>query len=150
MICYYIGLTTTKHVFRVSDKARLKPVASAIETSWKIEIALVASLDVNIQYVNNKDVNQTARMLRLVCAFVVCQPPKSYFLASRLIFSIAFIVFWISCYCKCPVAYPHSASGWSVVFDCSIFLTYSLTFCFHVCLLVLSFCQFCTVTWIIL
>ena len=27
----------------------------------------------------------------------------------------AFIVFWISCYCKCPVAHTHGAVGWSAV-----------------------------------
>ena len=42
---YYMGLNVTRPVFRISDKARLKPVSSAIETSWKIEISLVASLD---------------------------------------------------------------------------------------------------------
>ena len=30
---------------RVTDKVRLKPVSSSKETSWKIEISLVASLD---------------------------------------------------------------------------------------------------------
>ena len=30
----------------------------------------------------------------------------------------AFIVFWVSCYCKCPVAPPHGALGWSAVCDC--------------------------------
>ena len=32
----------------------------------------------------------------------------------------AFIVFWVSCYCKCPVALPHGAVGWSAVCDCGI------------------------------
>ena len=35
----------TKPVFRVSDKARLTPVSTATETSKKIEILLVAGLD---------------------------------------------------------------------------------------------------------
>ena len=35
------------------------------------------------QLVNNKDVDQTAWKGRLVCAFVVCKPPKTGFLASR-------------------------------------------------------------------
>ena len=34
----------TKPVFGVPDKARLKPVSSATETSWKIEISPIASL----------------------------------------------------------------------------------------------------------
>ena len=29
-----------------------------------------------------------------------------------------FIVFWVSCYCKCPVALPHGDVGWSAVCDC--------------------------------
>ena len=36
---------TRKPGFRVSDKVRFKPACSAIETSWKIEISLVASKD---------------------------------------------------------------------------------------------------------
>ena len=40
-----MGLDATKPVFGVSDKARLKPVPSAIEISWTIEISLVASLN---------------------------------------------------------------------------------------------------------
>ena len=33
----------------------------------------------------------------------------------------AFIVFWMPCYCKCSVALPHGAMGWSAVCDCGIF-----------------------------
>ena len=40
-----MGLKATKPVFGVSDKARLKPVSSATETSYKLENLLVASLD---------------------------------------------------------------------------------------------------------
>ena len=32
----------------------------------------------------------------------------------------AFIVIWISCYCKWSVALPHCAVGWSAVCDCGI------------------------------
>ena len=39
-----MGLAVGKPVFGVSDKVRLQPVSSAIETSWKIEISLVARL----------------------------------------------------------------------------------------------------------
>ena len=41
-----MGLVVTKPVFGVSEKARLKPVSSATETRKKIEISLVASLDI--------------------------------------------------------------------------------------------------------
>ena len=40
-----MGPDVTKHVFGVSDKMILKPVSSATETSLKIEILPVASLD---------------------------------------------------------------------------------------------------------
>ena len=30
----------------------------------------------------------------------------------------AFVVFWMSCYCKCPVALPHGAMCWSAVSNC--------------------------------
>ena len=43
-----MGFDVTKPVFGASEKARLKPSFSATETSWKIEILLVASLDMVI------------------------------------------------------------------------------------------------------
>ena len=42
----HMGLGTIKPVFRVSDTVRLKPVSLATETSWKIEISHVASLEI--------------------------------------------------------------------------------------------------------
>ena len=30
------------------------------------------------------------------------------------------------CYCKCSVAFPHGAMGWSAVCDCGVSLSYSL------------------------
>ena len=30
----------------------------------------------------------------------------------------AFIVFQMSCYCKCSAALPHGAMGWSAMCDC--------------------------------
>ena len=44
----YMGHGVTKPVFGVSDKARLKPISSATKTRWKIEISLVASLDMKL------------------------------------------------------------------------------------------------------
>ena len=32
----------------------------------------------------------------------------------------AFIVYQMSCYCKCSVTLPHDALGWSAVCDCGI------------------------------
>ena len=42
----------------------------------------------------------------------------------------AFIVLQTSCYCKCSMALPHGALGWSAVCDFGISLSYSLIFCF--------------------
>ena len=42
----------------------------------------------------------------------------------------AFIVFSMSCYCKCPVALPHGTVGWSAVCECRISWSYSITFCY--------------------
>ena len=44
----YMGRDTRKPVFRVSDKARLKPDSSAKETSYKIEILPMANLDMKL------------------------------------------------------------------------------------------------------
>ena len=41
-----LGLVARKPVFGVCDKASFKPVSTAIETSLKIEISLVISLDI--------------------------------------------------------------------------------------------------------
>ena len=41
---------------------------------------------------------------------------------------LAFIIFRMSCYCKCSVALPHGAVGWSAVCDCGIYRPYLLTF----------------------
>ena len=42
---HIIGPRATKPVFGISNKVRLKPVSSATETSYTIEISPVASLD---------------------------------------------------------------------------------------------------------
>ena len=75
-----------KPVFRVSNKVSFKPVSSATETSYKMEISPVASLHIKLsEKANNKCADQTARMRRLVCACVVCKLPKTGFLVSRSI-----------------------------------------------------------------
>ena len=65
-LCYngtalYMSLIATKPVFRVSDKARLKPVSSATGTSFKIENCLVASLDMIL---SNKRITKVLIRLR--------------------------------------------------------------------------------------
>ena len=52
-------LVATKPVFGVSDKVRFKPACSATENSYKNEISLVASLDMEL----SKGADQTARMV---------------------------------------------------------------------------------------
>ena len=43
-----MGSGPRKPVFRVSDKAGFKPVSTATQISWKMEISIVASLDIMI------------------------------------------------------------------------------------------------------
>ena len=82
-----MGLDVRKPVFVVSNKVRFKPTCLATETTQKIEIVLVASPD-TFQYMNNKGADQTARMHRLICAFIVRAPPKTGFPTSRPICDI--------------------------------------------------------------
>ena len=67
------------------DKARFKPVSSATENSQKIRISPEAILDMILSKKNtkNKGADQSARMRRLVCAFVVRKHRKAVFTASR-------------------------------------------------------------------
>ena len=62
---YYMGLDATKPVSGVSKKKRkLKPVSSATGTSQKIEILLVASLEIIL---SNKRITKVLIRLR-ICA----------------------------------------------------------------------------------
>ena len=89
----HLGLATRKPVFGVSDKARLKPVSSATWTSYKFEISLVAILDMILSNKRiTKGADQTERMQRLVCVFVVGKPPKTGFLMWRPFLK------WIVCF----------------------------------------------------
>ena len=74
-----MGLVVTKSVFGVSDKVRLKPVFSATETSLKIEISFIASLDMIL---SNKRITK-AGIRSLVCTLVFHKPPKTGFLAAK-------------------------------------------------------------------
>ena len=60
-----VGLVASKPVFGVSDKARLKPVSSATETSKSIEILLEASLDMIL---SSKRITKALISLRGFCA----------------------------------------------------------------------------------
>ena len=76
----------TKPVVWVSDKARLKPVPSATESSKKIGISLLASLDMILsKKANNKGADQTAQaglclgcLQTLKTGFLVWRPILSY------------------------------------------------------------------------
>ena len=57
-----------------------------------------------------------------LCSFLFCNHLDDKVKAG----CFAFIVFWMSCYCKCPVALPHSAKDGSAVCDCGISRTYLL------------------------
>ena len=79
-LMYLNGPRRDKTCLRGSDKVRFKPACSATETSQKIEISLIASLDMLVSNKQkNKGADQTARMHRLVCAFVVRKTPKTDF-----------------------------------------------------------------------
>ena len=84
-----MGLVVTKSVSGVSHKARLKSSSSATETSLKIEISAIASLDNSdtFQKANNKGADQTVPMRRVVCTFDVHKPLKIDFLALRPIYN---------------------------------------------------------------
>ena len=71
-----MGLNARKPVFRVSEKARLKPVSSAIETSWNSDILPETRYD-TFQKANNKGTDQTAWMPSLVCPCVIPKPLKT-------------------------------------------------------------------------
>ena len=81
---HYMDLNATYPVFGVFDKARLKLVSSATETSLKIEILLVASLDMVLsKKVNNKGTDQSAADVQAGLRLCCTQTPKTSFLAPR-------------------------------------------------------------------
>ena len=57
----YMGLAATKLAFKVSDKVWFKPVSTATETSYKIKVLLVASLDIIL---SNKQITKVLISLR--------------------------------------------------------------------------------------
>ena len=70
-----------KPVFGVLYQARLKQVCSATETSWSLEISAIESIDILLsrQRTTKEGADQTARMCRLICAFVVRIWQKQFF-----------------------------------------------------------------------
>ena len=63
-----MGIDATKPVLWVSDKATLKPVSSATEYSQKIEISLVASLDIILSKKGITDCADVQAGLRVCCS----------------------------------------------------------------------------------
>ena len=77
-----------KPVFRVCDQLRLKLACSADEASKDLEILPTVSKDIILsrqRTANNKGTDQTARMHRLICGFVVHIWQKTGFLMTWLI-----------------------------------------------------------------
>ena len=77
-----MGLVARKPVFRVSEKASFKPVSSATQTGWKIEISPVASLHMILS--TKRITKALIRLRRLVCACVVGNPRRQVFLRRGL------------------------------------------------------------------
>ena len=68
----YLSLVTRKPVFGVCDQVRLEPACSATETTQRLEISDIEIKDIILsRQRTNKGADQTARMRRLICAFVV-------------------------------------------------------------------------------
>ena len=44
-----------------------------------------------------------------------------------MLVTLLLLSFWMFCYCKCSMALPHGALGWSAVLAYSISLSYSLS-----------------------
>ena len=82
-------------VFGVSNAIRFKPVSSATETSSKIEISHVVSLDMVLsnKQITIKGADQTAGMCRLACVFVVRKLPKTGFLVVEAHMCCPLIIF---------------------------------------------------------
>ena len=70
-----MGFDVTTPVSRVSNKAGLKPVSSATETSLEIRIVLAFSKFRygTIKKVNTKGADQSVQLRRLVGAILVCK-----------------------------------------------------------------------------
>ena len=66
----HMSFVARKPVFGICDKVRLKPACSATET-WSWNSGYNKYGYYTIQAANNKGADQTARMRRLICTFVV-------------------------------------------------------------------------------
>ena len=73
---YYMGLVMRKPVFGVSNGVRFKPVSWASETSKKIEILPVASLDIIL---SNKRITKALIRLGWSASLLLANPPRQVF-----------------------------------------------------------------------
>ena len=91
---FYLSNVTRKHVFGVCDQVRLKLACSAIETSQRLEILHLETTDIILsKQRNNKGADHTARVRRLICAFVVRIWQKQVFSWRGSIFS-SYLALW--------------------------------------------------------
>ena len=75
-----MGRDATKPVFGVSDKVKFKSACSATETSWKIEILLIAILDNDtFQEANDQGADQTAQVAQAGLHLCCSQTPHDGF-----------------------------------------------------------------------
>ena len=112
-----MGLVATKPVFGVSDRARLKPVPSATETSKKIEKLLVVSLNMVLSK------TRITRALIRLCGCAGWSAPLLFANPGRQVFSgrgqnCGLSKF--SCSLQCT---------WMTIIDCRLFLTAYLKMC---------------------
>ena len=63
--------------------------------------------------------------LSLFCYALLCVHSSFAIILKKKRNLVALLMY---CYYKCSVAFPHGAVGWSVVCDCGISRSYSLTF----------------------
>ena len=96
--CDHISLVTRKPVFGVFDQVRLKPACAATEASKRLEIS---DIDITISRQRiTKGSDQTARMSRLICSFVVSIWHKQVFSWRGSLFPMhvlcACCMFWFS------------------------------------------------------
>ena len=59
--------------------------------------------------------------LSLFCYALLCALSSFAIILKRKRELVAFIILWMSCYCKYSVTLPHDAVGWSAKCDCGIF-----------------------------
>ena len=101
-----LGCVATKPVLGFTDNVIYKPACSATETSKKIDLSLVASLDMKLSI---KRIIKA--LIRLVCAFLFANPPKTDFLASRPNLCSCYLQLW---------TWILKQDVWNICFPCSL------------------------------